>query len=51
MNNNMFEEFDIQELEDRVEFGLCGGDSGGGGTGGGGPGHGCGDTETPCERH
>jgi hypothetical protein len=35
-NNNILEEFNVNELEDRVEFGLCGG-SGGGGTGGPGP--------------
>ena len=38
MNNNISEEFAINELEDRVEFGLCGGSGGGGGGGGGGTG-------------
>ncbi len=33
--NKMIEEFAIHELEQRVEFGLCGG---GGGNGGGGDG-------------
>ncbi len=33
---NVLEEFNISELEDRVEFGLCGGSGGGGGGGGGG---------------
>ena len=44
---NVLEEFDINELEDRVEFGLCGsgGDTGGGNTGGGGAGDTC-DIET-----
>jgi hypothetical protein len=37
---NVLEEFSINELEDRVEFGLCGG-GGGGGEGGGG-------SESPC---
>ena len=43
-SNNLLEEFSINELEDRVEFGLCGG-SGGGGE----PctGEGCGPTN-PC---
>ena len=38
-NENILEEFEINELEDRVEFGLCGGGGGGsddGGLGGGG---------------
>ena len=38
MNINILEEFAITELEDRVEFGLCGGSGGGGGGGGGGTG-------------
>lgn len=28
--NEILEEFNISELEDRVEFGLCGGSGGGG---------------------
>lgn len=36
-NINLLEEFQISELEDRVEFGLCG--SSGGGTGGSPPEH------------
>jgi len=43
--NQLLEEFEISELEDRVEFGLCGGSSGGGsgsgGSGSGGGGAGC----------
>ena len=37
-NENILEEFEINELEDRVEFGICGhgGDDGGGNGGGGG---------------
>ncbi|WP_156420191.1 hypothetical protein [Rheinheimera sp. EpRS3] len=45
-NNNILQELKITELEERVEFGLCGGSGGGGGDGGGeGPGgnDGCGD--------
>ncbi|NRQ44429.1 hypothetical protein HRH59_17970 [Rheinheimera sp. YQF-2] len=34
-NNNILQELKITELEERVEFGLCGG-SGGGGDGGDG---------------
>lgn len=30
-NNELLQEFDICELEQRVEFGLCGGGGGGGG--------------------
>lgn len=42
-NENILEEFDINELEDRVEFGLCGGGGGGDGSGDGAGGHtGCG---------
>jgi hypothetical protein len=47
-DNKTLEEFQICELEDRVEFGLCGG---GGGGGGGGSDPGCG-TQPPgvvCE--
>ena len=37
MDKSIVNEFDVQELEDRIEFGLCGGGgSGGGGAGGGG---------------
>jgi hypothetical protein len=32
-NNELLQEFDICELEQRVEFGLCGGGGGGGGGG------------------
>lgn len=36
-NEKLLEEFSITELEDRLEFGICGGGSGGdGGDGGGG---------------
>ena len=45
-NNNILQELKITELEERVEFGLCGGSGGGGGEGGGdGPGgnDGCGE--------
>lgn len=39
-HEKLLEAFSIKELEDRIEFGLCGG--GGGGDGGGeGPGGGC----------
>lgn len=42
----VLEEFSVVELEQRVEFGLCGGSGGGDGGGGGGgepnPGGGCG---------
>lgn len=31
MNNNILEELNITELEERVEFGLCGGSGGEGG--------------------
>lgn len=45
------EEFSVVELEQRVEFGLCGGS--GGGDGGGGPsdppGSGCGPEGASCE--
>lgn len=36
----LLEAFSVKELEDRIEFGLCGGGGGddGGGGGGGGPG-------------
>jgi hypothetical protein len=39
MENNILVELKITELEERVEFGLCGGGGGGGGggDGGGGP--------------
>jgi hypothetical protein len=37
--NEKFEEFSVIELEERVEFGLCGGSGGGGGEGGGTCGH------------
>lgn len=37
MNNNILKELDITELEERVEFGLCGGGGGGGPGDGGGP--------------
>ncbi|WP_156420190.1 hypothetical protein [Rheinheimera sp. EpRS3] len=30
-NNNILQELQITELEERVEFGLCGGSGGGGG--------------------
>ncbi|NRQ44430.1 hypothetical protein HRH59_17975 [Rheinheimera sp. YQF-2] len=40
-NNNILQELKITELEERVEFGLCGGSGGGGGDGGGTPGDGC----------
>lgn len=52
MKHNILKELDITELEERVEFGLCGG-SGGGDGGGGNPGEGCtggGPTET-CEEY
>lgn len=48
--NKSLEEFQICELEDRVEFGLCGGSGGGDGSGGGSGGGGCngvGDSCTP----
>jgi hypothetical protein len=35
---NKLEQIQLDELEDRIEFGLC---SGGSGTGGGDPGHTC----------
>lgn len=38
MKKNILKELDITELEERVEFGLCGGGGGGPGDGGGGPG-------------
>ena len=38
MENNILVELKITELEERVEFGLCGGSGGGGGDGGGAPG-------------
>lgn len=42
---NLDDEFGIDQLEQRVEFGLCGG-GGGGGPGGGGPTDpGCGGSE------
>jgi hypothetical protein len=42
MKNDILEELKITELEERVEFGLCGGSGGGdgGGNGGGGGGNG-----------
>jgi len=43
---SLLETFDIQELEDRVEFGICGGGSGGGG---GGPGGECAPLDVDCE--
>ena len=49
--NEILEEFNINELEDRVEFGLCGGSGGGdgGGSGGGtGPG-GCNNVGDACD--
>ncbi len=33
---DLIQEFDIEQLEQRVEFGLCGGGGGGGGDGGDG---------------
>lgn len=39
-NNAILEEFSVVELEQRVEFGLCGGSGGGDGGGGPGPGEG-----------
>lgn len=39
--NELLEAFSVTELEDRIEFGLCGGDGGDGGNGGGG-------SEPPC---
>ncbi|MDR7122614.1 hypothetical protein [Rheinheimera soli] len=36
MENNILVELKITELEERVEFGLCGGGGGGGGCGCGG---------------
>ena len=52
-NNNILQELKITELEERVEFGLCGGSGGGGGDGGGdGPGgdDGCGEGAQCSER-
>ncbi len=47
MNEKLvIEEFDICELEQRVEFGLCGG--GGGDDGGGGDAGTCAITPKPC---
>lgn len=47
-NKNILEEFAISELEDRVEFGLCGGS--GGGDGGDEPGDpGCDGTLGECD--
>ena len=43
------EEFQICELEDRVEFGLCGGGSGGGSGGGEGGGGGCNGVGDSCD--
>jgi len=42
----MLEQFEINELEDRVEFGLCGGSDGGDGDLGGG---GCDPEATYCD--
>lgn len=39
--NELLEAFSVTELEDRIEFGLCGGDDGGDGGGGGGGGPPC----------
>lgn len=38
MDKSVVNEFDVHELEDRIEFGLCGGGGGGSGGGGGGGG-------------
>ncbi len=52
--NEMIEEISLQDLEQRIEFGCCGGGGGGGtGPGGGGPGPGdpgCGG-ETVCQEN
>ncbi len=45
---HLLQEFEIELLEQRVEFGLCGGGSDSGGTGGGGDG--CG-VIGDCEDH
>ena len=51
MDNNAIEEIEISELEDRIEFGICGGggDDGGSG-GGGGAGGGTGSGSCGCTR-
>jgi hypothetical protein len=47
-NDQLIEEISLQDLEQRIEFGCCGG--GGGGGGGGGPGNGgCMDVGDYCE--
>lgn len=46
--NDILEEFNISELEDRVEFGLCGGSGGGGG--GGAPDGGCSGVGDVCDQ-
>lgn len=43
------EEFSVVELEQRVEFGLCGGSGGGDGTPSDPPGLGCGPEGVTCE--
>ena len=49
MDNSVIEEIEISELEDRIEFGICGGgDDGGGDDGGGGAGGGS--VGDPCPR-
>ena len=55
--NEMIEEISLQDLEQRIEFGCCGGGGGGGGGGRGGPGGpggpgdgGCGG-ETVCQEN